>query len=57
MLIFTMLPEYFYLGTIITRDLLCMEEVTILHNIYRLFTRCAVPFDDIVRTMPNESRV
>ncbi|AAS49881.1 RPXV168 [Rabbitpox virus] len=30
----------------------------ILHNIYRLFTRCAViPFDDIVRTMPNESRV
>ncbi|AIE41132.1 B7R [Monkeypox virus] len=31
---------------------------TILHNIYRLFTRCTViPFDDIVRTMPNESRV
>ncbi|AUL80654.1 VACV178 [Vaccinia virus] len=30
----------------------------ILHNIYRLFTRCAVlPFDDRVRTMPNESRV
>ncbi|ABG56123.1 ankyrin-like protein [Variola virus] len=57
MLISTMLSEYFYLGTIITRDLLCMEEVTILHNIYRLFTRCAVPFDDIVRTMPNESRV
>ncbi|WVH08312.1 Ankyrin-like protein (46), partial [Monkeypox virus] len=26
--------------------------------IYRLFTRCTViPFDDIVRTMPNESRV
>ncbi|AAG37684.1 CMP179R [Camelpox virus CMS] len=30
----------------------------ILHNIYRLFTRCAViPFDYIVRIMPNESCV
>nr|CAG7621714.1 hypothetical protein [Ectromelia virus] len=30
----------------------------ILHNIYRLFTRRAIiPFDDVVRTMPNESRV
>ncbi|AUL80359.1 ankyrin-like protein [Vaccinia virus] len=31
---------------------------TTLHNIYMLFIRCAViPFDDIVRTMTNESRV
>ncbi|QCW07499.1 hypothetical protein FGHELIBC_00198 [Camelpox virus] len=30
----------------------------ILHNIYRLFTRCAViPFDYIVRIMSNESCV
>ncbi|AYN64750.1 putative B6R protein [Orthopoxvirus Abatino] len=30
----------------------------ILRNIYMLFPRCAaIPFDDIVRTMPNESRV
>ncbi|QED21226.1 ankyrin repeat containing protein [Borealpox virus] len=31
---------------------------TILHNIYKLFIRCnVVPFDDIIRTMPDESSV
>ncbi|AOP31662.1 ankyrin-like protein [Skunkpox virus] len=30
----------------------------ILHNIYKLFIRCVIiPFDDMIRTMPDESRI
>ncbi|AOP31873.1 ankyrin-like protein [Volepox virus] len=30
----------------------------ILHNMYKLFIRCGViPFDDIIRNMPDESRI